>query len=175
MAAVTHHDLEPGQVILVSLGRGSDASGWFQARVRKRYSRGAQVLFLEGPQKGVERAVQLSRVRLLEAEKPAKPVKPVKPVKLVPPPSEPQAPVPSATAEGDAPPEDLQSSLDAWLEMGREILAPLENRMKELDTQMAELELQKVEIDALVAELGQERVRVAKNRDQLRKILGGTK
>lgn len=174
MAKISHQDIELGMDVLVTPSRPqTSASGWFRARVLKRYSRGIEARYLEGPLKDRELAIDYSRVKLLE-EAPRNPPpieitrKPNAREELLlrPPIAE---PIPEPQQDET---ENIGEQVDAWLSMGRELTAPLEAKVKIIDDEIAFLNGLVVELEEKRVELGKERERVATQLTRLRKMTG---
>lgn len=164
--SLTHQDVEPGMDVLVCPGRPSDERGWFLARVLKSMSRGAQVRYLAGPHEGREVSVPLNRVRLVPATKPK--------LAIAPPPPKPyvvETAFLPARAGDDAPKgDDVSEQVSAWLEMGRELAAPLERRRAELDDEIEWCAQEIARIEEHRAALGAERARVDTQINRIRKL-----
>lgn len=169
-ATLTHADLEPGMELEVCIGGSPHTGAWALARVLKSYSHGAQVRVLDGKSKGREIAVKFPRLRLLANGKTTGPAEPI--VK----PSASKARGASANPSDvtlTRPGEDIDDSVAAWLEMGRDLVRPLEERKAALDAEVEFYSAQLVELEELRAHAAKERADVDTRLSKLRKIVGG--
>lgn len=142
--------------------------------------------YLEGPHRDREVSADFGRVRLIDPKGEKKPTPIEKPAPIVEkrvarsaiPADSPFAGAMQASQIAEEPEtpkpytDDIDAQVNAWLEMGSELLAPLEARAKELDDDIVFVNAQLAELEEDRARLGRERQEVEHKLQRVRRLIG---
>lgn len=153
------------------------------ARVVDVMSNGVRVRFLDGD--GEEIAVKFNRVEVPEtllAQRTSKKVKPSRHLNIAPEPAMPfptvtrvEVPVPRGVAStSSAAPPASTSSLDVWLEMGREVAHDIDSRLATIEGHLTAIQIERSELDAREAQLVEEKQGLSQKRASITALLGSS-